>query len=316
MWKFSAAFVQMISVPVILLSILLSMLQNQFPTQVQAHTIALPITGGMGGAGRAAIDPSEIAILNPASLAHLRHRGYFISGNYGFGEHPVDGQFTQYGVLVADGGVMLASGEPSSFLPGAFSYMRKRVDVAGEPTVTLQDFQVTLAGFLMNKVALGISGHRLIDQRTVSLDFTQDNAHVGLLINPFESFGFAMTAYDIWPAKDSVPIGTRVVPTFALGTHLVVQEMLRFRLDLVRPDVDTGLQKGSRRTNVMAGMESYFRPDFAIRLGGQWRETADQMYITAGLGFKGPRLSFDYAFQRDVRTAEAFSHLFDMWLPF
>lgn len=271
-------------------------------TEVKAQFAVGPAASAIGEAGRAAVDPGEAALLNPAGVAHLQR--YFFSTQYGMSWHPVSGNMNQFGVLLADG-------SPGTIVPGAFSYVRRRTDPHGGPAVVEQDMQIAVAGFLGSSLAVGVAAHRLLQDIAGGETYEQTNGHVGLLFTPGESFGLSFNAYDVIPASESVPVGLRVTPTLALGTHVLLQEMFRFRLDLVRPDK---FNEG-HRTNVGAGLETFFREDFAFRLGGLWKETADQTYLTTGFGFRGPRLSFDYTYQRDVRQSEGSRHLFDLWLP-
>lgn len=260
-----------------------------------------PISEGTGGAGRGAVDPSESSFLNPAAVAHLRR--YYISGNYGVTNHLFEGEGQRFGLHFADG-------SPENLIPGAFSYTRKKFEVPNVNSSLFQDFAVTLSGVPVGGLAVGVTGHRLTSS-VGGKDENQDNAHFGLLYVPTGQWGLGFVIYDFLPTSDSIPVNLRLVPTYALGFNYLLMDRFRFRLDLVRPDI----QPQERRNNVMAGVESYFREDFLFRLGGQWRETADEMYVTGGLGYQGPRLSFDYTFQKDVRTAEGYRHLFDLWLP-
>jgi hypothetical protein len=262
-----------------------------------------PIASGMGGAGRAAADPGESSYLNPASLGHLQR--YYFSSAYGFGRHENEGEFSEFSLLLADG-------MPDNLLPGALSFVRRwEPGSPSEPGYRLDDLQLGTAGFPLRHLTFGLAIHRRVTQLSAQQSYTQYNLNSGFLFTPNESLGFGIVAYDFLPADGDVPVGLRLVPTYALGVHGVIHQILRVRLDLVRPDRGAG-----GRTDVMAGLETFFRPDFAFRLGGQWKETRNQHYLTAGLGYKGPRLSVDYSYQKDVRVAQGSRHLIDMWLPF
>lgn len=269
--------------------------------KAQFHTGA--IAAATGGAGRAAVDPGEASYLNPAVLAHLRR--YYGGANYDFGSHPEEGQFRQFGVLLADN-------SPGNLIAGSFSYQRRNTDFEVGGSVLQQALQASLGGFVYRHLALGVSAHRLYYQPDSGSEYIQDNGNVGLMFTPLDYLGLAFTAYNVLPASESVPVGVRLVPTFAIGSNIIIKDILHLRLDFVRPDK---FNEG-QRTNVMAGLESYFRDDFAFRLGGRWMETRDQMWVSTGIGFKGPKLSFDYTFEKDVRRADGSRHLFDLWLPF
>lgn len=266
----------------------------------QAQVFSGPAVSGTGGAGRAAVDLGESSFLNPAAVAFLQ--SYNLTGFYGASSHPTTGNINEYGALVGDG-------SNGAIIPGAVSYVRRRIEGPGDFGNVQQDIQLSMAGYLHQKVALGVAGHRLSDQIAGGEEITQWNMHVGLIYVPIGTLGLGFVAYDLLPA-DSAPANIRVVPTLAVGVNYLYQKFFRARLDLVRPDTNND----GRRMNVMAGLETFFSEFFALRLGSEWRETSDQNYLTAGLGYKGPRLSFDYSFQKDVRNSENCRHLIDLWL--
>ncbi len=278
-----------------------------FQSQANAQFFTGPVASATGGAGRAAVDPGESQFLNPASVAHLQR--YYVAADLGFGDHPKTGTENTYGVLLSDG-------SPENLFSGSFSYIRKTETPNIGPNagtfITSSDFAIAAAGFAYEGLAVGVGAHRLQQSLTGSGDFAQNNIHLGVLYSPVESFGVGFVAYDALGTTDSsVPQGLQLVPTFALGMHAMYEEMFRVRLDFVRPDKSNP----NHRTNVLFGMESFFRKNLAIRLGNEWKETDDQSFFTAGLGFKGPKLSFDYSFQTDTRVSGGSRHLFDLWLP-
>lgn len=259
----------------------------------------------MGGAGRAAIDGGESSFLNPAALAHMRE--YYFAGHFEHGSHPREGDFNRYALQIADG--------TSSIVNGSFSYYRQNIDLpagASAGSRLDQDFQLAFGGVVIPNVALGASAHYL-SQSGQSRDDAQLNGNVGLIVSPTESFGIGVVGYDIAPVdRSSASPDRRVIPTWAVGANYAFPEILKVRFDLVRPDIQSF---SDRRINVMAGLESFFSTDFAFRLGSQWLETSNQLNLTAGIGFKGPRLSFDYTFQKDIREAGGVRHFVDLWMP-
>lgn len=273
------------------------------PISARAQFFTGPISSGTGGAGRAAIDPSEAGLLNPAAVAHLQK--YYISGYYGFGSHSKDGDLQQYGAFLGDGS------EGSAF-PGSLSYVRRVMTGRNGVKLTQSDINLAIAEFAGERIAFGLGAHRRTDELSSGGDWEQYNGTIGVLVTPWEIFGIGFVLYDFLPLNDHAPTAVQLNPTFAIGTNLLIQQILRLRLDLVRPDK----QNPNRRTNVMAGLDTYFRPDFAFRFGSLWSETTDQTFVTTGFGYKGPKLSFDYTFQKDVRVAEGARHMFDLWIPF
>lgn len=273
------------------------------PFTAKSQVFTPTIAGAMGGAGRAAVDGGESAFLNPASIAHMRE--YFVGMHYQRGEHPREGDFSRYALQLTDG--------TSALIPGGASIYRQKIDLPnGAGSRTDQDIQVGVAGFAIPKLAVGVSGH-YFTQSGQGRDDTQWNGGVGLIFSPTDDLGVGLVGYDIAPVPSDALVDRRLIPTFALGLHYVFSDLLRVRLDLVRPDIQPTFT--DHRINVMGGLESFFATTFVFRLGMQALETADQMNLTAGFGYHGPRLSVDYSFQKDIRSAGGVRHLIDLWLP-
>ena len=268
----------------------------------RAQFVTGTIAGAMGGAGRGAVDPGEISYLNPASVAHLQR--YYFGSHYHTGNYGVEGDRSNYGLLLSDG-------KADSLIPGAFSYTKKMIELPGVSS-QMQDFAITLAGFPMRHVSFGVTGHRLVSSQATRED-TQDNVHLGILANPIQYLGIGVVVTDALNSSDTLPALSRLNRTYAVGAHVMMTQSFRIRLDLSQPERQSGYE--GRRTDVMAGLETFFNPNWAFRLGSQWAETRDQTNLTIGLGYFGPRLSFDYTFQKDARSEIGARHLVDLWLP-
>lgn len=263
-----------------------------------------PIATALGGAGRAAVDPTEASLLNPASLVHLGR--YFGSANYFRGEHPREGRADQYGIILADG-------SPDKIAPGALSYLRRNLQSPSGVKALEEDIRLSLGGFVGRSLSFGVAGHYRIHDEIGGPNYYQTNGDVGLLFVPSPNLGLGIVAHDVLlRAPDNVPTDIQNVPILALGLHYLFEDFFRLRLDVARPEK----MNPHHRNNVMAGFETYFTEKWALRLGSNWQESRDKTLLAAGIGFKGPRLSFDYTFELDSRVAHATRHLFDLWMPF
>lgn len=284
------------------LFLLLLILPLAFSTNALAQFYTPTVASGAGGAGRAAVDPGESVFLNPAALAHLQR--YYVDGQAGWADQPLTGSEQVQAVAISDGSI-------SNILPGALTYVRRVGVLPNTTTTTEQDIQVSLAGFPLHGVAFGITGHRQSYQNSAGFSQSATNAHIGLVYNPALWLGLGLVAYDVLPTSDEMALTAGLVPRIALAGNMIFGETFRMRADLIRPQRfnDRG------RTDVAVGLETFFRPDAVFRLGGLWKETADQTLFTAGLGYVGPRLSFDYSFQKDQRVTDSYRHMFDLWLP-
>ncbi len=255
---------------------------------------------GMGNAGRASVDPGENSWLNPAALAQAR--GYFFGMHGSVGDHAVDGNQKHFALTAADN-------EADQIVAGSLSYIHKNNSLASG-NVYAQDLQIAAAGLVFKGVALGVSVHRLVQEFKAG-DRTQYDGTVGLLYSPIEALGFALVEYDLVPQDKAIPDNLRLIPTLGLGANWVIKEFMQVRLDLSHPS-----SGADGRTDVMAGVGTYFQQNFAFRFGADFKETKNQTWATAGIGFTGPKLSLDYAFQKDIRQADGYRHLIDLWMPF
>ncbi len=260
------------------------------------------ISGGMGNTGRAAFDGSESAFLNPASVAYFDR--YILSGFYQTGDLTPDVSFNRYALQISDG-------TENNIVPGALSFVRNTIaQPNGVRDLEQTDFQVSIGELFFQRFSFGISVHHLIEKGGGLESYRQTNGSLGLIFTPTDKIGLALVGYDLVPEFVSNPDPRRLNPVYAFGSNFILGEMFSFRADVVKPGV------GSRgRADVGFGLQSYFNEFLAARLGLQWRETASQTNLTAGLGYKGPRFSIDYSFQQDLRVAGSMRHLVDLWLP-
>lgn len=271
-----------------------------FSSVSMAQIYTGPAAAGAGGAGRASVDPGEVTFLNPAAVEHVTR--YNVGLHYGTEADPKAYDTKSMALVLADG-------NPQNMFPGAFTYVRRSFS-RGSQTGMLQDFAVTLAGMPVDHFSIGLTGHRLMSSIS-NRDDTQNNANLGLIYAPYDWLGFGFVVHELLNVPDDVPAGVRLVRNYGVGGNLIFTNWFRARLDISSPEQ----QAGGRRNDVMAGLESFFVRDWVFRVGSEWQESADRNYVSVGLGYHGPRLSFDYSFQKDVRSAEVARHLVDLWLP-
>lgn len=269
-----------------------------------------PIASSLGGAGRAAVDATESAWLNPAGLVHVRN--YTIAGSLQQSSWTSGDSYRDYAVMLADG----ANEERNA--GGALSYVNRTTLRGGAGAImgNQQDLQLSLATFLPfpeKNISAGVTIRHLVHQASGS-DSSQTNYSLGLLLPLSKVWGLAFVGSDLAGAGDSVAPEARMIPKFAIGLHVVAMPILRVRADWVTAleDERSGI---AGRSDTHLGIESWFREDFAFRIGGAWMESRDQTWFTTGVGFKGPRLSFGYSYERDLRSTEGTRHTFDLWMP-
>ncbi len=262
-----------------------------------------PIFQSLGGSGRAAADPVEVGRTNPASLAQLQD--YYLGFGVSRGSSKALPDVSAYNVTLADGTLDVA-------FPGSFTYERSRISDDFGLRADGQLFHLALAGLLGKGLSLGLSAHRF-DFRPEGGDRVyDDNFDLGLLwaINP--SLAFGLVVDNLLGFEDKLPVGLQTYTTAHIGAQYVVNEFLRFR-----GDYSYQLEENSNNRGRLAyGVESQFIGDFKFRLGNQLDGLKNRTLITTGLGWDGPRLRIDYAFQANLRDGGGQVHSLDLWLNF
>ncbi len=261
-----------------------------------------PAASALGGSGRAATDASEIGWLNPATLVHI-HSYHFALSHQQSHRDQGDG-YHDYAVMLADGG-------EDKIAAGSFSYIQRMTVSKVGVQAKQKDLQGALGFFFPGKsFSVGVSYRRLIHEQH-GADITQDTFSVGSMFPFGEAFGLAIVGHDLAGSSSAAPPEARFTPSIAAGLHATLIKILQLRGDIVRPIRDNP----EGRNDVHLGLESWFRPDFAFRLGGKWLENRDETWATIGIGFKGPRLSFGYSFEKETRSTDGTRHTFDLWVP-
>ena len=266
-----------------------------------------PVSSATGGAGRAATDPTEAGWLNPAALVHAR--SYHLALSHQQSHRAAGDGYRDFGLMFSDAG-------EDKLAAGSFSYVQRSTVRGGAGAVTAEqkDFQASLASFIAgSEASIGVTYRRLMHRQSAA-DLDQDTYSVGLLFPLAKSLGVAVTGTDLGGGSSSAAPEARLIPAVSFAVHQTLMEILQVRADLIRPIRAADNPQG--RDDFRAGLESWFRPDLAFRLGGAWLETRDEMWLTAGIGFKGPRLSFGYAFEKVSRSSGGTRHTFDLWMPF
>lgn len=258
----------------------------------------------MGGAGRAAVSPSESPFLNPASVPFFGQ--YFATGFYSQSEHPQSGEAQQFGALLSDG-------YADRLFQGALGYVQTNMK-PGVGDASSQDIYASAAGFVYQNVSFGLQAHRYIFKATGVPETTQYNGGAGLMYAYSKSLMLGIVASDILKAKDSIPLVARLNKTVGIGATYTYDKQFSFRVDAVRPTD----QNPDKDTDLMAGFETEAMEYMAFRSGFRWNEAIgpERRVFTAGLGFKGPKLRADYGFEKDTKVGGGVRHSFDLWMSF
>lgn len=261
-----------------------------------------PVSSAMGGAGRAAVDPVESHFRNPAVVPHapqIDMGAYYQDGYRAKQTHE-----TTLGVSMVDN-------TDEIICPGAIGYLQNRRTFPGLQ-VNEKYIQGSLGSFVVPKLSFGLAGVYVAHDVENGKSYTQWDGILGLLYTPNSNLGLALTySYFMNPPED-LPKILRLMPTVSLGAHYIYEDFLRLRLDVSRQEQDNV----DKELIIESGIETRMPPFFVLRLGSQWNDIERRSYITAGLGFDGPRLKIDYSFQK-MRGEEGYTmHGVDMRVAF
>ncbi|MDG0815056.1 PorV/PorQ family protein [Bdellovibrio svalbardensis] len=237
-----------------------------------------------GGTGRAAIEPGDVLLLNPATLPHLK--GRFLVGSFAKDD------------LVAS----LSDNTEESALPAGFSFVQKKSDTSfGE--LKQQDLAVTLAEFIVNKWSVGLTIHYL-EQKIPNASYTQTNADLGFMYTPKANIGLGLVVYNAFGEKDTVPKEFREKTSVVGGVNYIYRDSMRFRFD------------ASSESFFGVGLETYLNKFLITRFGYSDDTDDKRQLLSAGFGFNGPRFQINYAYQGNTQKSGDYRHSVDLVIPF
>ncbi|MGE4130677.1 MAG: hypothetical protein AB7F86_03520 [Bdellovibrionales bacterium] len=274
-----------------------------FSSSTWAQVYRGPISSAIGGGGRAGLQSTESALLNPALIPLVTEpefMGYFKDGQAGVGRHE-----HAYGVGALDN-------SKDVFFPGAFHYMRTRETGLASGPASGELWHMGIGKNFSEHLALGLSGYYLKHRVSGDQDYKQINASLGVLVLVNEFFGVGYVLDNLAGPASRTPRGLRQDTQQGLGFYGAISHMARLRVDLTR-------QERFNPDHKMAytlGFESLMHDFFLLRMGYRRDELADEKIWTAGLGFDGPRLKIDYTFEKNEEHVSGAVHSVDMRVPF
>lgn len=261
-----------------------------------------PVAAAMGGAGRAAVDPAESHFRNPAVVAHspqIDLAAYYQDGSHGPQLHE-----TAFGLSIVDN-----TGD--TICPGAIGYLKARRTFPGM-NVNENYVHASLGSFVAKQISFGAAAIYVNHEVENGKEYKQWDGMVGFLYTPNSNTGLALTySYFANPSSD-LPKILRLMPTLSLAGHYIFEDFLRFRLDVSRWEKDNV----DKKWIIESGLETKMPNYFILRLGSQWNDIERRSYLTAGLGFDGPRLKVDYSFQKMRGPGGYAMHGVDLRVPF
>jgi hypothetical protein len=262
-----------------------------------------PVSAAMGGTGRAGISSSEGAFINPATIPLIKT--YELIGYYrdGYLDDGVHRQGWAVGAVDNSEGVLF---------PGALHYARTRdTGRAGEPADG-EIWHVSGAYLLSDRLSVGASAYRVQYDVGNQPHYTQWAGSLGAIVLVNEDLSLAYVIDNIGKPGSDTPPALRQDLQQSVGLFYRFAELATARFDVSKTDKFNP----DHKLNWMAGLESAFNEFMVFRIGYRRDELADSRIYTAGIGFNGPRLRFDYTVEKNAENTSGALHSVDLRVPF
>ena len=235
----------------------------------------------------------EVHFLNPAALAfgNEYHLGFY---------HRFEQNVTP--VTQRDWGLLVVDTHEDVTIPAGFSYVNVEKNLNGVRNAE-EDYQLSLGLRVHEQMALGLTVHRWLQRPQNGAEDALTQLGLGMMFSPLQAVSLGAVAYNV--LDDHRP---EVRPEMALAGQYQFEDLFRFNIDGIYPTKYNPQKKGI----LMAGGETLFSNGMRFRFGGRWDDVANKAYGAVGVGWDGPRLAMDWAYEQDMRQNEQFRQSFDL----
>lgn len=247
------------------------------------------VSRATGKAGRAAVDPGEVSLMNPATLVHLKDRSLM----YSQGEDVF--------------AVALAENSFDVVMPASLAYVRKQNK---STEVLMEDARVTLADHWYSGWSFGLTGHQY-KVRVVDENFQQTNVDAGLMYTPTSRLGLALMVHDGLPDNIDIPEAYRLRSRTGIGANYLYGTSVRFRVDAL-----SAINNNFNYPTTMVGYEAYLNRWLVFRLGYRHEQLPVIEYASVGAGLDLPRFDINYAYEGEVKESQNHTHSIDLTVTF
>lgn len=275
----------------LLLSVLVILLIAQVSNATQFSGVA---SQSMGGTGRAAVLPNEVAFLNPASFVSVR--GYNLSTAYrDFSTH--------YNTSVRNFAVHASENQTDSAFPLAVTYLRTTNQFQ-----EMEDIHLTTGQVIFGSVAFGVDiGRYKFESRDSDWNDTEWDAKLGFLYAPADTVGLGLVFSNLL-STDHELLNRQV----EFGVNYLFLDFFRAALDITHQIEDNPTDESV----VMLGLEHTLLKQVPLRAGFKWDAPINQNYWTLGLGWTAPKLALAYSYEKNVDENDEYGHSVDLRIYF
>lgn len=274
----------------LLISILIVLLAAQVTS---AATFTGAVSHSMGGTGRGAVIPSEVSLLNPASFVSVR--GYNIATAYR------DFSYTS-GVSERNFLVNLGENSTGSMFPLSVTYLRTSTH-----QLETEDIHLTTGQAIGGNIAFGLDVARYKVLPDNGPDDSEWDIKFGFLYAPKDTLGVGLVFSSLLNTDN--PALKRQIEA---GVNYLFADFFRAALDVVYQIEDNPKDEGI----IMVGFEHIFKGNVPFRAGFKWDDPNNQNHWTLGLGWNGPRIGFDYSYEKNASKTNEYGHSVDLRIYF
>ena len=274
-----------------------------------------PVALASGGSGTAAVLGSESSFINPALAAHMH--GHYMAGFATWTEDVGPARSR-------DLAVSLGENSFDSVVATAYGFVRRNL-YDGDSVFESQDFhQVSFGKPIASKMTLGIqvsylqtspdpvlgglAAARASDAAGVELK--NWNGSIGILYLVHENMGLGFVRYNLGGGPRNI-----LPSKWATGVNYLFGDHFRARVDATYTEAELGVPRSDPRGEsygLHTGLETLLGDVLWIRAGFSSESRGWHERIHIGLGWSGPKLAMEYAYRKDIRSAEQWIHGFDL----
>lgn len=269
-------------------------------SQANASEMVGALSAGMGGTGRAAVQPNESVYLNPASIALVR--GFHSGFSYQNGFLAKDIRRNTYSLVLTDAtkGIMF---------PGSLAYRRHSINQQGL-NYSEDEFRLAFGYRVTDRISLGAGFGHFRGKGPDGRAHNDTNFDFGSLFGLTPQWGLSVTGENLLEQSDATPEAFLRPSRVALGTQYLLGRIMSLRYEALMPLYVENTELLGHRF----GASVQLRGQFQLNGGFSVDDFLEQNWSSVGLAWMGPRLKLAYSLQSESRSGLGSRHLVDLWL--
>jgi len=237
-------------------------------------------------------------MLNPANFPS--EPDYHMSGFFEETELDKAGFETHLGGAVLDR-------NPEVLFPALATYRQSEVRGPSGTVLEEMDIEVSIGKAYNDWSAFGVSVSYLDQDLRGGADDYYINSSVGFVFLANKELSFGLVFENI---LDNYTVGLQPATALAVGYSL--SEVFRVGADFVIP----GKDNPEKHFTASLGAETFMMYGMVLRAGYRVDQVDVERYAAFGLGWRGPRIYTNYAFEKALNYDNVFTHSLDLGVYF